>query len=70
LRDAEVVVIAVPTIGVRTTMFPVQGNRACRPALGRDHGGGQIMDFTRGALLWLLGVPLPIILLIALFWHH
>jgi hypothetical protein len=32
--------------------------------------GGQIMDFTRGALLWLLGVPLPIILLIALFWHH
>ena len=25
------------------------------------------MDFTRGALLWLLGVPLPIILLIALF---
>lgn len=28
------------------------------------------MDFTRGALLWLLGVPLPIILLIALFWHH
>jgi hypothetical protein len=33
-------------------------------------GGGQIMDFTRGALLWLLGVPLPIILLIALFWHH
>ncbi|MBV8924769.1 MAG: hypothetical protein JOZ74_05295 [Bradyrhizobium sp.] len=28
------------------------------------------MDFTKGALLWLLGVPLPIILLIALFWHH
>ncbi len=30
----------------------------------------KIMDFTRGALLWLIGVPLPIILLIALFWHH
>jgi len=28
------------------------------------------MDFTKGALLWLIGVPLPIILLIALFWHH
>jgi hypothetical protein len=28
------------------------------------------MDFAKGALLWLLGVPLPIILLIALFWHH
>jgi hypothetical protein len=28
------------------------------------------MGFGRGALLWLLGVPIPIILLIALFWHH
>jgi hypothetical protein len=28
------------------------------------------MGFGRGALLWLLGIPLPIILLIALFWHH
>jgi len=25
---------------------------------------------TLGALLWILGVPLPLILLIALFWHH
>jgi hypothetical protein len=28
------------------------------------------MDFGKGVLLWLLGVPLPVILLIALFWHH
>lgn len=28
------------------------------------------MGFGRGALLWLLGIPLPIILLLALFWHH
>ncbi len=28
------------------------------------------MGFGRGALLWLIGVPLPIIILIALFWHH
>jgi hypothetical protein len=32
--------------------------------------GRQIMGFGRGALLWLLGIPLPIILLLALFWHH
>jgi len=51
-------------------MFPMQGTAPRPPALGRHHGGGQTMDFTRGALLWLLGVPLPIILLIALFWHH
>jgi hypothetical protein len=30
----------------------------------------EAMGFGRGALLWLLGVPLPIILLLALFWHH
>jgi hypothetical protein len=28
------------------------------------------MGFGRGALLWLLGVPIPIIILLALFWHH
>jgi hypothetical protein len=32
--------------------------------------GRRTMGFGRGALLWLLGVPLPIILLLALFWHH
>jgi hypothetical protein len=29
-----------------------------------------IMGLGRGALLWLLGIPLPIILLLVLFWHH
>jgi hypothetical protein len=28
-----------------------------------------VMGFGRGALLWLLGIPLPIILLLALFWR-
>ncbi|HZP76606.1 MAG TPA: hypothetical protein VFB45_10720 [Pseudolabrys sp.] len=28
------------------------------------------MGFGRGALLWLLGVPLPVIIILALFWHH
>jgi hypothetical protein len=28
------------------------------------------MGFGRGALLWLIGVPLPIVLLLALFMHH
>jgi hypothetical protein len=27
------------------------------------------MGFGRGALLWILGIPLPIILLLALFWR-
>jgi len=28
------------------------------------------MGFGRGILLWLLGVPIPIIILLALFWHN
>jgi hypothetical protein len=27
------------------------------------------MGFGKGALLWLLGIPIPIIILLALFWH-
>jgi len=29
-----------------------------------------VMGFGRGALLWLLGVPLPIVILLAIFMHH
>jgi hypothetical protein len=29
----------------------------------------EIMSFGKGALLWLIGIPLPIILLLALFWR-
>ena len=28
------------------------------------------MGFGRGLLLWLIGIPLPIIILLALFWHN
>jgi hypothetical protein len=28
------------------------------------------MGFGRGVLLWLLGIPIPIIILLALFWHN
>jgi hypothetical protein len=28
-----------------------------------------VMGFGRGLLLWLLGIPLPIIILLALFWR-
>jgi hypothetical protein len=40
------------------------------PVFRGCHLEEDIMGFGRGALLWLLGVPLPIILLLALFWHH
>jgi hypothetical protein len=38
--------------------------------VGRLKPRRTIMTFGRGILLWLIGIPLPIILLLALFWHH
>jgi hypothetical protein len=35
----------------------------------RNTHGEAIMTFGKGALLWLIGIPLPIILLLALFWR-
>jgi hypothetical protein len=29
-----------------------------------------LMGFGRGVLFWLLGIPIPIIILLALFWHN
>jgi hypothetical protein len=29
-----------------------------------------VMGFGKGALLWLIGIPLPIIILLAIFMHH
>jgi hypothetical protein len=28
-----------------------------------------IMGMGKGLLLWMLGIPLPIIILLAIFWH-
>jgi len=36
----------------------------------RTRNWESVMGFGRGILLWLLGVPLPIIILLALFWHN
>jgi hypothetical protein len=35
----------------------------------RNNPRRQSMTFGRGLLLWLVGIPLPIILLLALFWR-
>jgi hypothetical protein len=47
------------------------------PSIGRNvavtHATRQeelTMGFGRGLLLWLLGIPLPIIIILALFMHH
>jgi hypothetical protein len=36
----------------------------------REPERNEAMGFGRGILLWLLGIPIPIIILLALFWHH
>jgi hypothetical protein len=43
----------------------IHGGRVLPQATSSN--GGNIMG--RGILLWLLGVPIPIILLLALIWH-
>jgi hypothetical protein len=35
-----------------------------------DFLSGVPLGFGRGLLLWLLGIPLPIIILLAIFMHH
>jgi hypothetical protein len=39
------------------------------PRIRSAKHGGAVMGFGRGLLLWLIGIPLPIILLLALFWR-
>ncbi|HEY0224293.1 MAG TPA: hypothetical protein VGC38_07265, partial [Pseudolabrys sp.] len=46
------------------------GNFPARAGLPLLNTEESVMGFGRGALLWLLGVPLPIVLLLALFMHH
>jgi hypothetical protein len=41
-----------------------------RVVIALVHRKEDTMGFGRGLLLWLLGVPLPIIILLALFWHN
>jgi hypothetical protein len=51
---------------------PGRGNRRGVPALSREPQPipqEDIMGLGKGALLWLIGIPLPIILLLAFFWH-
>jgi hypothetical protein len=54
-----------------TFRFLFDGNSGRAPGLMLKEklSGVLIMTFGRGALLWLLGIPLPIILLLALFWR-
>jgi hypothetical protein len=48
---------------------PSRNVRVARALTGNVSTKEAIMGFGRGALLWLIGIPLPIIILLALFWH-
>jgi hypothetical protein len=49
-------------------LFPT-GTADAAARLITNYRGLSDMTFGRGALLWLLGIPLPIILLLAFFWR-
>jgi hypothetical protein len=37
--------------------------------MGPRREGSWVMGMGKGALLWLLGIPLPIVLLLVIFWR-
>jgi hypothetical protein len=51
-------------------IVPPRGTFLHMPGLLSDQTMEVPMGFGRGVLFWLLGVPIPIIILLALFWHH
>jgi hypothetical protein len=64
-------VILVLTFRVQRTEAIVPHSEQYRvPEVVLAATGGLNMGFGRGALLWLIGIPLPIILLLAIFMHH
>ena len=62
---------------VRASSAPSEASPECRwtppPFAVIEHvdllSEEMIMTWGKGALLWLLGIPLPIIILLALFWR-
>jgi hypothetical protein len=52
--------------------FTIDGTKEFPQGCRTDHTPTEeaTMGFGRGVLLWLIGIPLPIIILLALFMHH
>jgi hypothetical protein len=64
----------MPILNVRRTIRPLLGTLTIVKALFQrtrveSMSGECVMGLGKGALLWLLGVPLPIIILLILFWR-
>jgi hypothetical protein len=50
-----------------------EGTKCPFPAFGQNAESVAVREeanLGRGILLWLLGVPIPVIILVLLFWHH
>ena len=45
------------------------GNRLALAPLMKHSSIAEVSNMGRGILLWLLGIPLPIIILILIFWN-
>jgi hypothetical protein len=60
---------ALPTLFAACAV-KARWNQLLAAPLSRHQTLEAAMGFGRGALLWLLGIPLPIILILALFMHR
>jgi hypothetical protein len=61
---------ALPFLFAVMTQCAAVGTKSRAREFSTHHSMEAAMGFGRGALLWLLGVPLPIILILALFMHR
>jgi len=63
--------LAATSIATASKLARHWNQRVAREVSARHRNlGDDTMGFGRGVLLWLIGVPIPIIILLALFWHH
>jgi hypothetical protein len=60
---------ADPLVAIGDAHWANNSRDAFRPLIDQTQRESA-MGFGRGALLWMLGIPLPIILLLALFMHR
>lgn len=70
-RDKRAGAEVIADVGSSFSMsksLPSEGTKCPLQAFERTPKEEAIMG--RGILLWLLGVPIPIIILVLLFWHH
>ncbi|GAB1717070.1 MAG: hypothetical protein NTAFB05_21120 [Nitrobacter sp.] len=57
-------------LAAKNSSVPAPERRAARRVVALSKQEANNMGFGRGLLLWLIGIPIPLIILIAFLMHH